>query len=102
MATGELVSKEASAQMIALLKKQQVNDRFPRYLGHGVPIAHKTGDGQPWVGNDAGILWVKGQAIVLVVFTDHHRGPTSDLHDAVARVAAAVVRHYGGAVDSGR
>ena len=50
--------------------------------------------------NDAGILWVKGQPIVLVVFAGHHRGTTAELHDAVARVAAAVVHHYGGAVDS--
>jgi hypothetical protein len=50
------------------------------------------------VGDDAGILWVKGQPIVLVVFTGHHRGTTEELHDAVARVAATVVAHYGGAV----
>ena len=48
--------------MIDILKKQQVNDRLPRYLGDGVTIAHKTGDGQPWVANDAGIVWVKGGA----------------------------------------
>ena len=99
MAKGELVSKEASATMIAILEKQQVNDRFPRYLGEGVRIAHKTGDGQPWVANDAGIVWVKGQPIALVVFTGHHRGTRSDMQDAVARVAAAVVHHYGGDVD---
>ena len=99
MARGELVSKAASEQMIAILKKQQVNDRFPRYLGDGVAVAHKTGDGQPWVANDAGILWVKGQPIVLVVFTGHHRGTTATQHDAIARVAAAVVAHFGGAVD---
>jgi beta-lactamase class A len=99
MAKSTLVSKEASDLMIATLKRQQVNDRFPRYLGDGVAIAHKTGDGQPWVGNDAGILWVKGQPIVLVAFAGHHRGTTAELHDAEARVAAAVVHHYGGAVD---
>jgi N-acetylated-alpha-linked acidic dipeptidase len=99
MAKGELVSKAASETMIAILEKQQVNDRFPRYLGEGVRIAHKTGDGQPWVANDAGIVWVKGQPIALVVFTGHHRGGTSEMHDAVARIAAAVVHHYGGDVD---
>jgi beta-lactamase family protein len=99
MAKGELISKEASETMIAILEKQQVNDRFPRYLGEGVRIAHKTGDGQPWVANDAGIVWVKGQPIALVVFTGHHRGSTSEMHDAVARIAAAVVHHYGGDVD---
>ena len=77
------------------MEKQQVNDRFPRYL-QDVRIAHKTGDGQPFIANDAGILWVKGQPIVLVVFTGHHRGGTPALHDAIARVAALVVKHYGG------
>jgi N-acetylated-alpha-linked acidic dipeptidase len=100
MARGELVSKTASEQMVAILKKQQVNDRFPRYLGDGVVLAHKTGDGQPWVANDAGIVWVKGQPIVLVVFTGHQRGTTATQADAIARVAAAVVAHFGGAVDA--
>lgn len=95
MARGELVSKKASDLMISLLKEQQVNNRFPRYL-RGTTVAHKTGDGQPWVANDAGILWVKDQPIVLVVFTEHDRLPTAALHDAIARVAAYVVRHYGG------
>jgi beta-lactamase class A len=99
MARGELVSRSSSEQMLAILKKQQVNDRFPRYLGDGVVVAHKTGDGQPWVANDAGVVWVKGQPIVLVVFTGHHRGTTEAQRDAIARVAAAVVAHYGGAVD---
>jgi N-acetylated-alpha-linked acidic dipeptidase len=99
MARGELVSKQASELMIGILKRQQVEDRFPRYLGDGVELAHKTGDGQPWVANDAGILWVKGQPVVLVVLTGHHRGSTAELHDAVARVAAEVVHHFGGEVD---
>ena len=33
MAKGELVSSEASALMVSILKRQQVNNRFPRYLG---------------------------------------------------------------------
>ncbi len=100
MAKGELVSKAASELMLSILRKQQVNNRFPRYL-RDVDIAHKTGDGQPFIANDAGVLWVKDQPIVLVVFTGHHRGGTSALHDAVARVAALVARHYGAAVAPG-
>jgi N-acetylated-alpha-linked acidic dipeptidase len=99
MARGELVSKQASELMIGILKRQQVDDRFPVYLGDGVALAHKTGDGQPWVANDAGILWVKGQPVVLVVLAGHHRGSTAELHDAIARVAAEVVHHFGGEVD---
>ena len=99
MARGELVSKAASDLMLSILRKQQVNNRFPRYL-RDVDIAHKTGDGQPFIANDAGILWVKDQPIVLVVFTGRHRGETSTLHEAVARIAALVARHYGAALSS--
>ncbi len=99
LARGELVSKTASDFMVSLLEKQQVDHRFPRYIGSDVRIAHKTGDGQPWVGNDAGILWVKGEPVVLVVFTGHHRGTSEALNHAVGRVAAVVADHYGGKVD---
>ncbi len=99
MASGKLVSKDASELILNIMEKQQVNDRFPRYL-KDVRIAHKTGDGQPFIANDVGIIWVKDQPIVLVVFTGHHCGGTAALHDAVARVAALVVRHYGGELSS--
>ncbi|HKD01508.1 MAG TPA: serine hydrolase [Terriglobales bacterium] len=99
LANGKLVSKKASDLILSIMEKQQVNDRFPRYL-QNIRIAHKTGDGQPFIANDAGILWVNDQPIVLVVFTGRHRGSTGALHDAVARVAAYVVLHYGGEVSS--
>jgi beta-lactamase class A len=90
----KLVSKSSSEFMLATLEKQQVNNRFPKYL-RGVVVAHKTGDGQPFIANDAGILFVKNQPVVLVVFTGHHRGETEALHDAIARIAALVAGHYG-------
>jgi beta-lactamase class A len=90
----KLVSKPSSEFMLATLEKQQVNNRFPKYL-RDVLVAHKTGDGQPFIANDAGILFIKDQPVVLVVFTGHHRGETETLHDAIARVAALVGGHYG-------
>ncbi len=99
MVEGKLVSKGASKQLLDTMDMQQVNDRFPRYL-RGVRIVHKTGDGQPVIANDAGVLWVNKQPIVLVVFTGHHRGETAALHDTIARVAALVVKYYGGQLTS--
>jgi N-acetylated-alpha-linked acidic dipeptidase len=99
MATGKLVSRSASDLILGIMEKQQVNDRFPVHL-ENIRIAHKTGDGQPTIANDAGVLWVNGQPIVLVVFTGHHRGATASLHDSIARVAASVVRYYGGQISS--
>jgi beta-lactamase class A len=95
----KLVSPSASEWMLATLEKQQVNNRFPKYL-RNVTIAHKTGDGQPFIANDAGIIFIKDQPIVVVVLTGHHRGDTEPLHDAVARVAALVGRHYGAQLSS--
>jgi beta-lactamase class A len=97
MVQGKLVSSQSSALMLEILKQQQVDDRFPRYLPD-VTMAHKTGDGQPFIANDAGVMWIKDQPIVLVVFTAHHRGTTGTLHDAIARVAAYTARRYGGDV----
>jgi beta-lactamase class A len=100
MADGKLVSRSASDLLLGIMEKQQVNDRFPRYL-ENVRIAHKTGDGQPFIANDAGVLWVNGEPIVLVVFTGHHRGTTASLHDSIARIAAYVAQYYGGQVSEG-
>ncbi|HEY8714812.1 MAG TPA: serine hydrolase [Candidatus Acidoferrum sp.] len=94
IALKKVASPAASEWMLATLEKQQVDNRFPKYL-RDVTIAHKTGDGQPFIANDAGILFIKGQPVVLVVLTGHHRGDTESLHDAVARVAALVGQHYG-------
>jgi beta-lactamase class A len=95
----KLVSAGASEWMLATLEKQQVDNRFPKYL-RDVTIAHKTGDGQPFIANDAGIIFIKDQPVVLVVLTGHHRGDTESLHDAVARVAALVGQHYGARLSS--
>ena len=100
MVAGNLVSSQPSQKLLAIMEKQQVNDRFPLYLP-GIRMAHKTGVGQPFIANDAGVLWVNDQPIVLVVFTGHHRGSTPELHDAIARVAATVVKFYGGPVAKG-
>jgi beta-lactamase class A len=94
IAQKKLVSPAASEWMLATLEKQQVDNRFPKYL-RDVTVAHKTGDGQPFIANDAGIIFIKDQPVVLVVLTGHHRGDTESLHDAVARVAALVGQHYG-------
>ena len=99
IARKKLVSASASEWMLATLEKQQVDNRFPKYL-RDVTIAHKTGDGQPFIANDAGIIFIKDQPIVLVVLTGHHRGDTDSLHDAVARVAALVGQYFGARLSS--
>jgi beta-lactamase class A len=69
MATGQLVSRQASTEMIELLLDQRVNDRLPIGLPAGVPIAHKTGN-LPGLAHDAGIVYSAAGPYILVVMTD--------------------------------
>lgn len=66
----KLYAKEfvGSDKMIALLKRQQINDRIPKYLEDNIEVAHKTGE---LYGNkhDAGIVFGKDNYII-VVLTD--------------------------------
>lgn len=66
---GEIVSPTASAEMLAILKKQQLNDRIPKYLSDGVDIAHKTGELET-VKHDAGIVYSPKGNYIIVLMSD--------------------------------
>ena len=66
---GEIVNKFYSDEMISLLKKQQLNDRIPKYLPLGIPVAHKTGE-LDRVKHDAGIVYAPTGDYIFVVMTD--------------------------------
>ena len=64
---GELVSREASRQMLQILKEQQFDDLIPFYLSEILPehsIAHKTG-GLEGVVHDAAIVDAGKQPFIL-------------------------------------
>lgn len=66
---GKLAGKKETAEMIALLKKQQLNDRIPRLLPENVAVAHKTGelDGAK---HDAGIVYGANGPYIIVILSD--------------------------------
>lgn len=57
----ELLDRASCDAMLEILLKQQLNERFPRYLPDGTRCARKTGS---FVGvrNDAGILYAGDHA----------------------------------------
>ena len=71
---GELVSERASAEMLSILRGQEINDLIPAVLPDGTVIAHKTG---LLAGNlhDAGLIATPSGDYVLVTMTGHE--PTS-------------------------
>jgi beta-lactamase class A len=69
LARGSLVSKAASARMLARLGRQRSVDRLPAALPGGAVIAHKTGN-LGFATHDAGLVrGPGGGAIVLAVLT---------------------------------
>lgn len=65
-----LIDKKSSMFMLALLKRQTMKDRIPRYLPYGVIVAHKTGL-ERGVVHDAGIIFSgRGDFIICVLTKD--------------------------------
>lgn len=76
LANREIVSPEASDEMLSLLERQEINDRLPALLPDGTVCAHKTGDLNNVV-HDAGIVYGEGGPVIATVLTeavpDHER-----------------------------
>jgi beta-lactamase class A len=91
---GEAVSKDASAEMVRILRGQIYSSRLPKYVT-GFRLPHKTGDFLPYIGNDVGILESADRHIVITVFTAHHTGVGANLEDAIGRIGEQVANYYG-------
>lgn len=70
---GKLISAQASEDMLSTLKKQKVNDRIPRWLPHGLVVAHKTGLLHDTV-SDCGIVFTSEGDFIICVLTGDIRG----------------------------
>lgn len=89
LVNGAIVSPAASADMLAVLGRQQVNDRLPAGLPAGTPIAHKTGnlDG---AAHDAGVIQTPFGPRVVVVLTDGFES-YADVIGLMTRIAHAAL-----------
>jgi beta-lactamase class A len=68
LANGTVITPSASAEMVAILGRQRINDRLPSGVPGGTSVAHKTGnlDG---IAHDAGIIATPSGPRVVVVLT---------------------------------
>lgn len=90
---GEAVSKQASEQMLQIMRGQVYSSRLPKYVT-GFRVPHKTGDFLPYIGNDVGILESQTRHVIIAVFTARHNGIGPNLEDAIARVAEQVANFF--------
>ena len=66
---GQVVDPVSSEAMLALMRRQGINDRIPEGLPAGVPVAHKTGN---WdnATHDVSVVFAPHGAYVLAVLSD--------------------------------
>jgi len=69
--------ESVTAELYNLLRHQQVNDRLPRGLPPGTPLAHKTGDRLEWA-HDAGVMTTPRGDVVIVVLSGPWPRPCCD------------------------
>ena len=93
----QLVSAEASQQMLAHLKKCEDKNKFPRLLPAGAVLAHKTGSVND-ARTAAGILYTSGGPVALCVLTwknEDQRWSNDNAGDLLcSRVAREVFQHF--------
>ncbi|MFN0108436.1 MAG: serine hydrolase [Blastocatellia bacterium] len=86
---GKAASEDSCRQMMTIMNRQQFNHRLPRYLPEGTGFAHKTGT----IGsttNDAGVMFIRGNPIALVVFTMDKRTSRGEAEEQMGRLARVV------------
>jgi beta-lactamase class A len=101
------VDADARGEMEAILLQQQLNDRMPRFLPAGVPVAHKTGSlSGPWaVRNDAGLVDLGARGTLAMAFftrtrIEHGMEPAqlnrllTDIDMEIASLTRAAYDHY--------
>jgi beta-lactamase class A len=92
---GRLASDPATAEMRRALLDQVFESRLPQRIGLEVPVGHKTGDWEPQIGNDVGIIYAPSGPIVIAVFTNANRGPMWKANATIGAVAEDVFRAWG-------
>ena len=89
---GELVSAEYSAEMMELLKGQQVRTKIPKNLPKGTLVANKTGETSK-IQNDVGIIYTDKGNILISVMTYDPTGNNEKTRNTIAKMAEVVYNH---------
>jgi beta-lactamase class A len=93
MERGEVVSAKASAEMLAIMKRQAHVNKMPRLLPPETPVANKTGT-ITGVSHDVGIVYAPSGPIALAVLTCGCRDAVA-AEDAIGRIARVIYEAWG-------
>lgn len=89
----ELVSPEASAEMLELLKEQKVNDRIPAGLPENTICAHKTGELSSLCWADVGLVFSPHADYILCAICNSPPEDAAAVED-IASLSQLVYEHF--------
>lgn len=88
---GEMIDKEYSDKMLALLKDQKINDRIPKLLPKETVVAHKTAD-LGYFEHDSGIVYTPNGDYIFVSLSESN---TPDAAGArIAELSKTVYEYF--------
>jgi beta-lactamase class A len=88
---GELANKENTNKMLALLKRQRLNGKIPKYLPDGTIIAHKTGELEE-VTHDVGIVYTPDGDYIISILSESTSRVQAE--ERIANVSEAVYKYF--------
>ncbi|MEM4270897.1 MAG: serine hydrolase, partial [Candidatus Pacearchaeota archaeon] len=80
-----------SGEMLALLKKQNLNSKLPKYLPENTVVAHKTGELGEY-SHDAGIVYKDSGDYIIVVLSKTQK--PLDANEKIAQISKAVYDYF--------
>lgn len=89
---GQLADPFYTKRMVALLKRNKINDSLPKYLPRNVEIAHKTGELDSFA-NDAGIVYTEKGDYVIAVFSETNSDHTQ-AKDVIGKISKSVYAYF--------
>ena len=88
---GELVSPDASREMLAILGNQRLNGKIPFYLhSRGIPVAHKTGE-DDGITHDVGVIFAEKTCVVCFLSNETDVPMAERAMQDIAATAAGVI-----------
>lgn len=89
--SGRLASPKYTAEMIGLLKNQQLNDGIPKYLPDPAKVANKTGDLEQFK-HDTAIVYTDKEDYILVILSESNF--PSAAQERIAGLSKAVYDYF--------
>jgi beta-lactamase class A len=87
---GQIINREASGEMLEILKQNTNRSMIPRYLPTSTVVAHKHGSTEG-AKADVGIVYLTGGSVVISIFTYFNVEEQKAAGEVVARIAQVIL-----------